>query len=173
MKNTSPRRSGMTPESEYLQIRVSPDEKAALKRQAARAGQDVSGYVLSRALPAGGARFEEILRTLGEESSWRFALAELNDFLWALSPAEWTDAVGAAELGELRPFVRSYVAAMVEMAAGRKGVEPPTWTSKVGGLDEPWFASPLRSHRLHLLRASPVPFRKRNLFVDATVGDRV
>jgi hypothetical protein len=40
-------------------------------------------------------------------------------------------------------------------------------------LERPWFASSLKSLRLHLLTASPPPFRRRNLFVDSTIGDRV
>ena len=36
-----------------------------------------------------------------------------------------------------------------------------------------WFASELKSLRLHLLTKSPAPFRRRNLFVDSTLGDRV
>jgi hypothetical protein len=40
-------------------------------------------------------------------------------------------------------------------------------------LDEPHFATPLRGLRLHLLRASPVAFKRRNIFVDSSVGDRV
>ena len=41
----------MTRKSEQIQIRVTPHQKAALKRRAKHAGQDVSSYVLSRTLP--------------------------------------------------------------------------------------------------------------------------
>jgi uncharacterized protein (DUF1778 family) len=159
--------------SQQLQIRVTPQQKAALKRRAERAGQDVSRYVLERALPSAAIRFEEILRALREERSHRFALAELSDLLAALASTELAEAVGDADLAELSPFLRSYVAAMVEVAARREGVEPPAWTADVGGVDEPYFAADLPGLRLHLLRSSPVPFKRRNLFVDATVGDRV
>ncbi len=163
----------MTRKSEQLQIRVTPEQKAALRRRASHAGQDVSSYVLSRALPSGQASFEEILRALHEEPSHRFALAELNDFLSKAAPAEFLDAVGRANLDNLSPFLRSYVAAMVEEAANQKAVVPPAWVADVHGVDEPYFATPLKGLRLHLLRSAPVPYKKRNLFVDATVGDRV
>ena len=159
--------------SQQLQIRVTPRQKAALKRRAERAGLDVSRYVLERALPPSGARFEGILSALREERSHRFALAELSDLLAALAPTELAEAVGDADVAGLSPFLRSYVAAMVEVAARRKSVVPPAWTAGVGGVDEPYFAAALPGLRLHLLRASPVPFKRRNLFVDATVGDRV
>ena len=159
--------------SQYLQIRVTPQQKAALKQRAERAGQPVSSYVLSRALPPGGARFEEILRALRNEPSHRFALAELSDFLSDLAPADLRDAVGQADPSGLSSFLRSYIAAMVEQAASQKGVVPPAWTADVHGVDEPYFATSLKGLRLHLLRSSPVPYKRRNLFVDATVGDRV
>ncbi len=69
--------------------------------------------------------------------------------------------------------MRNYVAAMVEQAAHMKRVRPPAWTARVEPLETPWFATSLESLRLHLLRASPVPFKRRNLFVDSAVGARV
>lgn len=165
----------MSTKSLQLQIRVTPAEKAALKRRAADAGQDLSRYVLSRALPPGRDRFAEILGTLAgaDEESRRFGLAELNDFLSGLTPMEFAEAVGTADLGGLSSFLRSYVAAMVEVAADRKAVASPPWTAGVGGPDRPYFATPLKGLRLHLLRSAPIPFKRRNLFVDASVGDRV
>ena len=163
----------MTRKSQQLQIRVTPQQKAALKRRAEQAGQDVSSYVLSRALPSGQSIFEDVLRVLRDEPSHRFALAELSDFLSKLAPVEFLDAVGQADLGELSPFLRSYVAAMVEEAAHQKAVLSPAWTADVHGVDEPYFATPMKGLRLHLLRSAPIPYKRRNLFVDATVGDRV
>jgi len=37
----------------------------------------------------------------------------------------------------------------------------------------PWFAVPFPSLRPYLLRVSPVAFKRRNIFIDSTVGDRV
>ena len=62
---------------------------------------------------------------------------------------------------------------MVEQAAAQKGVTPPPWLREIEPLVEPHFATPLAGLRLHLLRASPVPFRRRNIFVDTGVGGRV
>ena len=163
----------MSNKSQQLQIRVTPEQKTALKRRARRAGQDMSTYVLSRVLPHAEQRFDEILRALGAEPSHRFPLAELSDFLSKLAPAELEDELTEPDLDDLSPLVRSYVAAMVEVAAGRKGVAAPAWTARIGGLDQPHFATGLKSLRLHLLKSSPVPFKRRNLFVDASVGDRV
>ena len=163
----------MGAKSEQLQIRVTPREKVALKRRARRAGQDVSVYVLARLLPAARLRFGELLRALGDERERRFALAELNDLLTGLAPVELRDAVAEADLRELSPYLRNYVAAMVEQAAHQKRVAPPAWVNGVEPLEEPRFGAPLSSLRLHLLRAAPVPFVRRNIFVDSAVGDRV
>jgi uncharacterized protein (DUF1778 family) len=168
----------MSSKTQQLQIRVTPGQKAALKRLARDAGQSVSSYVLERILPPGAERFREILDRLrssrgsADEDS-RFVLAELNDVLSALGAEELGPATREADLSALSPFLANYVSAMTEQAATRAGVRPPAWTRAVPPLDEPYFATDLASLRPHLLRESPVPYRRRNLFVDSSVGDRV
>lgn len=156
-----------------LQIRVTPEQKLALARLALRAGQDVSSFVLSRVLPSAALRFGELLGALGDEERERFALAELNDLLAGLAPAEFAEVTADAELRGLSRYLQNYLAAMVELAAHQKDVVPPGWVREIPPLDEPHFAAPFQSLRLHLLRASPVPFRRRNIFIDSSVGDRV
>lgn len=155
-----------------LQIRVSPAEKAAIQRAARRAGMDMSAYVLARALPAGRDRFEALTAACRDRERARFALAELNDWLAALGAGELRDALASAPHG-LAPDLANYVAAMVEYACGRRGVPPPAWTRSIPPLAEPMFGSELLSLRLYLLSHSPAPFRRRNIFVDASVGSRV
>ena len=169
----------MQTKTQHLQIRVSAREKAALKRLAERAGLDLSGYVLGRALPSQQLRFEEILGTLGDATDERdvydrrFALAELNDFLTALAPGEFSDAMADADLRALDPLTANYVAALVEQAADRNQVAPPSWVKTIPVLNEPYFAGGMKSLRPHLLREAPVPFKRRNIFVDSALGDRV
>jgi hypothetical protein len=163
----------MPTKTAQLQIRVTPEQKAVLKRDAAAAGRDVSGYVLSRLVPPERDRFAAILGALESDADWRFALAELNDFLHACAPGAFGEAVGHADLAGVSPFLANYVAAMVEQAAHQKGVAPPGWTHDVAPLATPWFATPLPGLRMHLLRSAPVPFKRRNIFVDAGVGARV
>ncbi|MEX1257363.1 MAG: hypothetical protein WEG36_07085 [Gemmatimonadota bacterium] len=163
----------MAIKSRHLQIRLTPREKADLKRRAKDAGQDLSTFVMSRALPPARGRFAGVVKALSEEGDRAYPLAELNDFLSELAPIEFRLAVEEIPPNTLSPFLLSYVAAMVEVAAGQKDQPPPPWTAKVEGLDEPYFTTPLRSLRLHLLQSSPVPFKRRNLFVDSTVGARV
>lgn len=163
----------MTTKSQQLQVRLTPGQKAALKRHARRAGLDLSSYVLSRALPPARSQFDEILRALRQEERPRFALAELNDFLHELAPAEFLDAVAEVELEGLSVFLRNYVAAMVEQAANQKRQAPPPWVRDVAPLEEPYFAVHFPSLRPHLLRAAPIAFKRRNIFVDSAVGDRV
>jgi uncharacterized protein (DUF1778 family) len=158
----------------HIQIRVTPRQKAALKRLAERAGQDLSSYVLGRVLPAAPRRFEELLVRLGAgEEEPRYALAELNDLLSGLARSELEDTVAQADVSGLSPWLANYVTAMVEQAGYLKGVAPPDWAGRVDPLEAPWFATTLKSVRMHLLRSSPVAFRRRNLFVDSTVGARV
>jgi hypothetical protein len=163
----------MPAKTEQLQIRVTPQQKTALKRQASAAGRDVSSYVLWRLVPPEQDRFAEILRALETDTDRRFALAELNDFLHACAPIVFGAAVVRAEFGTLSSYVRNYVAAMVEQAAHQKNLAPPAWVRDVAPLDIPQFATSLKRLRMHLLRAAPVPFKRRNIFVDSAVGARV
>jgi uncharacterized protein (DUF1778 family) len=163
----------MSAKTEHLQIRVTARQKALLKRAAAAAGKDVSSYVLARALPAAGIRLAELLALMAGGADDRYALAELNDLLTGLGPAEFRDAVEHADLTRLSPFLQNYVAAMVEQASHIKRVPPPVWTTQISPLEVPWFASPMKKLRLHLLRAALVPFKRRNIFVDASIGSRV
>jgi hypothetical protein len=165
----------MATKSQQLQIRVTPREKTVVKRLAAAAGLDVSAYVLSRAVPAHRVRFEELLREMVDAGRHgrSYVLAELNNLLTQLTRAELREAVEHGDVSTLPAYERNYVAAMVEQACHFKGAAPPSWTAEVTPLDEPRFATPLKSLRPHLLRASPVPFRRRNIFIDSSIGDRV
>ena len=160
--------------SEQLQIRISAEDKARIRERAAEAGMDVSKWVLHQVLPP----FEERFRTKCEElaasrDGRSYAFAELHDLLAELSGSELERAVRYAPGVRLPPFEANYLAAMIEYAAASKGVPPPRWTGAVSPLREPWFASSLTSLRLYLLTRSPPPFRRRNLFVDSSVGQRV
>lgn len=163
----------MARKSEYVQIRVRPDQKAALRRRAAHAGVDLSTYVLDRLLPAERGRFEALLVALRDDDLRTHALAELNDLLTRLSTRQLREVVAEADVEPLSDVTQNYVAAMVEQACHRAGASAPTWTRRVIPLEKPFFAAPLSSLRLHLLKASPVAFKRRNIFVDSTLGDRV
>jgi len=67
----------------------------------------------------------------------------------------------------------NYVTAMVELAAHRTGVMPPQWADSVKPFVAPVFIDPSLKLRAHLLIASPPPFRRRNIFIDSSLGDRI
>ena len=158
--------------SEQLQIRVSKAEKAAIRRAAARAGLDVSAYVLARVSPPAAAEFAQTVARIGQGDG-RFALAELNALLTRLTGPELHEAIGAGIPRELTPQLENTVAAMVETACAKRGIVVPAWTREIAPLTEPLFGSALQSLRLQLLIHSPPPFRRRNIFVDATLDDQV
>ena len=133
----------------------------------------MSAYVLSRVLPAPARRFQEYVKACAEQVSPSFGLAEINSLLSALSPGELRDAVAAPPSSALTPFLANYIAAMVEYGCARCSVPAPSWTCAVAPLDDPLFGSTLQSLRLHLLTHSPPPFRRRNIFIDSTLGRRV
>lgn len=156
-----------------MQIRVSVSEKNAIQRAAARAGMDMSAYVLARVLSIPAAQFRDYVRDCADSASPRFALAELNSLLADLSAGELGDAVGSPPPPGLSAFLANYIAAMVEYACARRAVAIPQWTRSIAPLAEPVFGSELLSLRLHLLTRSPPPFRVRNIFIDSSLGDRI
>ena len=160
--------------TQQLQIRVSPEEKAQIKKRANEAGMEVSNWVLAQVLPSQQDLFQQLCRclaTVGNNTSYVFA--ELNDFFCSLNNKAFSKAVSGAPDVDLPPFEANYLAAMIEQAAAKKQISPPSWISAISPLDKPWFASSLKSLRLHLLTNSPPPFRRRNLFIDSGVGSRV
>lgn len=163
----------MKPKAAELQIRVTADEKNKIQRLAAQAGMDMSAYVLSRLLSTPAQRFADLVEACASTESSGYGLAELNSFLTDLSAAELRIAVAAMPAAKLTAYLTNYIAAMVEYACERKAVAVPAWTRAVEPLSEPVFASGLQSLRLHLLTHSPPPFRRRNIFIDSSLGARV
>jgi len=165
----------MPGKSLQLQIRVTSDQKARLRQLARSAGQDVSTWVLARALPEPRTRLHETVRALRSVRERRYALAALADLISGLTNAQFVTALDTVpeHFADLPPRTRNYVAAMIEQAAAERDVAPPVWMRDVAPLAEPWFATTLQSLRLHLLRVAPAAFRRRNLFVDAGAGGRV
>lgn len=159
--------------SSQLQIRVSSKEKEAIRRAARRAGLDMSQYVLSRVLPQLGEAFQSLVRRARTADPPGFVLAEFHTFLEALTPAELLEAAMAPPDPALPPFLANYVAAMVETASARKSERVPEWTHRIAPLSEPVFGSALQSLRMHLLTHSPPAFRRRNIFIDSTLGAQV
>jgi hypothetical protein len=156
-----------------LQIRVSAEEKHLIARAAQRAGMDMSSYVLERVLGVHESRVQEVMRLVGDETTRSYGYAELNDFLVSLSVTELRRAVANRPFKSLPPEAANYVTAMIEQACGRAGMEAPAWAQQIKPLDTPVFGSQLSSLRLHLLANSPPPFKRRNVFIDTSIGGRV
>jgi uncharacterized protein (DUF1778 family) len=156
-----------------LQLRVSPEEKAAIQRAARRAGMGMSEFVLSRVLSAYEQKVQDLLADLRDEPARRFALAELNDLLARLTTEDLRRAIATAPPAWLSAELSNYWAAMVEHACAARQIQPPAWTLAIAPLDKPMFGSSLESLRLYLLTNSPPAFRRRNIFIDTTIGGRV
>lgn len=163
----------MASKSEQLQIRVTADQKRALKRLAREAGMDVSAWVLGQVLPPEADRFQALAARVADPAARRHALAELADWLRTLPPGGFRRAVARPPSVALDAESLNYLAGAIERAASRRGLAPPTWTADVPAPRAPLFGSNLASVRLHLLTRSPVALRRRNVFVDSSFDDRV
>jgi hypothetical protein len=164
---------GENSKSAQLQIRVSPAQKTAIERAARGAGMDMSAYVLNIVLPELTAAFAARVAACRDAAGSRFGLAELNTFLAKLTANELRIAVAAPPPDMLTDYLANYVAAMVEYACARATISPPAWTRTVKPLATPFFGSTLPGLRLYLLTHSPAPFRRRNLFIDSSVGAQI
>jgi len=160
--------------SQQLQIRVSAEEKARIQQMAVGAGMDVSKWVLQQVLPPQAERFQALCAALIAKPDERsYTLAEFNDFFARLSDKAFLQAVNKPPRVQLPPFEENYIAAMIAHTAALKAITVPQWIGDVKRLETPWFASSLKSLRLHLLTRSPPAFRSRNLFIDSSVGSRI
>ena len=156
----------------HIQIRVSPAQKADLVRRARAAGLDLSSFVLEKAAPEASARFATLVRLLAERPRDPYVLAELGDLLESLGATTFATAVEFLSRSKLDDVSANLLSAMVETRAAKLGIHPPDWVGELEPLRTPWFPTELLSVRLHLLCNSPAAFRRRNLFVDSTLGDR-
>lgn len=159
--------------SAQLQIRVSPEQKRLLRRLAREAGTDMSAWILDRVLPAEGARFQKLTAALAAEEEKSLALAELSEFLRGLAGGAFARATAQPPGVSLDDATLSHLSAAIDRGAARRGIAPPTWVAEAPAAAQPQFGSALHSVRLHLLTTSPVAFRQRNIFVDASIDERV
>jgi hypothetical protein len=156
-----------------LQIRVTPAEKARIELAARRAGLGMSAYVLSKVLPGHRNEWLGLLHELATTDDERLALAAVSSWLASLDTRAIADALESPPPVSLSPYLANTLAAMVEHICAGSGTIPPAWTRDIPPLARPVFGSRLASLRLHLLAGSPAAFRRRNLFVDTTVGGQV
>ncbi len=156
-----------------LQIRVSPREKEVIRRAARREGTDISTYVLQRLFTPRSEEFQHLVKELSGSGDTSYAYAAINDFLAGLSRDEFPLALLLVPDIQLNNEDWNYLAAMVEHTAYRKRLPAPSWTRNIAPVQTPVFATQLTSLRLALLINAPPAFRRRNIFVDATIGDRV
>ena len=159
--------------TQQLQIRISAEQKARLQAVATAANLSVSKYVLDAVFKVNDGIFPSLTARLTQGENHTTVLAELNDYLTALDPTLFQDAVASSPAPYLPPFLANYVAAMVELAAQQKHCPPPPWVRDIEPLSQPYFGTHLLKLRIYLLTHSPPPFRKRNIFIDSSIGRRV
>jgi hypothetical protein len=68
----------------------------------------------------------------------------------------------------------AFLAAQVEFFCRRANVRPPRWTRDPRYvLDQPWFSTPGRRLRAHLILDTPDEFRNRNVFTTPEFGLKI
>lgn len=118
-------------------------------------------------------RVDAAVAALRDESRRTFALAELADAINALGSEAFGNVTANIDIGGLAPLDQNYVAAMVEEGSAARGLAPASWVRFVEPLEQPWFATSLKSLKSYLLRVSPAPYKRRNIFIDASPAARL
>ena len=116
-----------------------------------------------------GEAFRDLTAKLASGKS-AYILAELNDLLTATGGDQFDLLCRAIHR---RPVPGELCSRDFERAAHMRRVFPPRWTADIPPLSKPAFAVPWQSLRAHLLLESPIPFRRRNIFINASIGARV
>jgi Mobilization protein NikA len=154
----------MSAKTSQLQIRVTEGEKETLKRLAQAAGLSLSSYVLAQALPSTDQKFAAGIEALADgQVDQRVALNQVRSALRDLSPQ---DGLAHPRIRELSPVLQNMVAAIVEQFAQDKGADPPDWVKDISPLERPHFGWSLSSLRPYQIRVTPVPYKRRNVFLD-------
>lgn len=159
----------MSNKTSQLQIRISPEQKIALKRLAADAGQSVSSYVLATVLPATHVEFGHRVRAVRSNADRGEALADLHEYLAGLTPHDFASTVREVDLAGFPGILANQVAALVEDEARVRGVASPEWADQVQGPARPHFAWDLRSLRPYLMRLTPAAFKRRGVYIDPPI----
>lgn len=105
--------------------------------------------------------------------SFSARLAELADYLRSLPHAAFRRAITDPPHRQVPPDLLNHLAGTIELAAARRRQHPPAWTRDIPPTQQPAFGSELTSLRLYLLTRAPVALRRRNLFMDASLDERV
>lgn len=157
--------------TEQLQIRLTAKEKEQIRRSAEAENQTISEWILNQLQRSQQRSFETLVEKLETESSYAFS--DLNEFIESIAAKELSALAMPTALGRLQTNTQNYLAAMIEHAAHQKNTPPPRWTQTINPPTQPQFGSELKSLRLHLLLHSPAAFRRRNIFIDSSIGDKV
>ena len=162
----------MAAKTSQLQIRVTEEQKTALKRAARAANMSVSQYVLRQTLPSYGVELSRLLERVADGDR-RHALDELAALIDEIPAADFVDSLSAVPLQRLTPLAQNQVAAVVEQAAQARSVEPPRWVDAIRPLARPHFGWSLESLRPHQIRVTPVPFKRRGIFFEPATRTRL
>jgi uncharacterized protein (DUF1778 family) len=164
----------MAPKTTWLQVRVSPEEKARIRADAEKSGTDLSSFVLSKVLPPALSEFDTLVAWVLAQPDSHVPMAECVDYLQALPAARGAElAAMPARFTELPAWKQNLLCAWVEHRAALWGVRAPAWVLEVPALEQPYFGAEFVNLRPWLLVVSPVVYRRRNVFVERGLGWRL
>lgn len=151
--------------SETIQIRVSKAEKEKLKKLSQVHKMCVSEFILSNLLTDISAyEVRQLYELIAKGENRVLSLFNLRNKLKKISPAFWDGAVGIVP-DFLDPFSLAYVASTIEELSYIRGLSYPEWCTGIKALSEPYIGSDQETMNFYILVNSPVPFKRRNIFL--------
>ncbi len=105
----------------------------------------------------------------------RYLLANFLDEFYSADMRKKTRMIAHFPFSRVRDNkYKAYIAAAVEELSLKNNLEIPAWVfEKKYFLKEPFFVGGLESLKAFLIVESPLPFRRRNIFVSENVLHRV
>lgn len=163
-----------TKKDTYLQIRLSKHEKELIVKAAGANGVNISKWIMQRIMIDKRSQFQSICLKMSKDiTNKSFYLSDLNDYLTNLSANEFLIALDTRPNVKLSISDWNIIVAMIDYAAYKKRAKSPDWLNDVEPLQHPLFATELTTVRQYLLITSPIAFRRRNIFVDTSIGGMV
>ena len=161
--------------SEYIQIRVSEHEKKTIKTAAYEAGLDMSAYILGHLDIDLTSQWESLLANLqgSKSEDLHYPWAAIIDFLTPLNANQFQHLFQSAHKWALSPENLNYLAATVERKALNLGISAPKWLLDIPPCANPYFADETPKLKLYLLLHGDPVFRRRNIFIDSSIGGRI
>lgn len=136
---------------------------------------DISAYLLSKAGLDLRAKWDGLAGDLerADDEKISYVWAAIIDFLTPLSRQDFQDLFANEPAWSLSDFKENYLVGLIERVAQNLNIPAPNWALDVNPLADPYFPEEHPKLRVYLMLHGDPIFRRRNIFIDSSIGGRV